>query len=242
MLLVDDDEAIRTMFSFGLSHHGFKVVDLADGEAAVRLLEESAPNLVLLDVQMPGLDGFGVLQALSIPRREGPHVVVFSNFSQPEDVRKAVDLGAIDWIVKASITPSMLAKRIEGWMEVIARYDTAQGPLDRARYRDPSGRDLDTSPHAMLIADDFARYVGANRPGLQLLGLEDLSELVGRSVWDVTPSPLLLGGLAAWREFLIRGEDAGSYQVLNARGQTVTINYVATANVEPGRHLSVHIG
>ena len=239
VLLAEDDESIRDMFSFGLSRGGYRVRTAADGEAALAALEELEPDLVLLDVQMPRLNGFGVLERLEVRQQRRPHVIMLSNLSQPDEVRRGVDLGAIDWIIKASVTPGTLARRIEQWMGVIARYGESAEPIDRTKYVDQQGRPFDTSPNAMLVADNFARYVDANEKGLELLGC-DLTELVGRTVWDVTPNPLLLDGIAMWREFLTRGEDAGSYELVNARGERRSIQYLARANVEPGRHLSIH--
>ena len=241
VLLAEDDQAIREMFKFGLAHSGYSVRTATDGQEAVAALRESEPDLVLLDVQMPRLNGFGVLEALDVRLRRHPHVIMLSNLSQPEDVRRGVDLGAIDWIIKSSVSPGTLARRIEQWIGVIARYGEPATPIDRTKYLDPEGRSFEASPNGMLVADDFARYLDANERGLELLGC-DLPELVRRSVWDVTPNHLLLDGIAMWREFLTRGEDAGSYEVIDARGRTRAIRYLATANVEPGRHLSVHIG
>ena len=93
---------------------------------------------------------------------------------------------------------------------------------------------------AMLIADDERRYVDCNPAACELLGLGQ-DEIVGRRVDDLAP-PELRGHIEArWREFLDAGIQAGEWELVAADGEAIAIEYSATANVMPGRHLCMFL-
>jgi PAS domain S-box-containing protein len=95
---------------------------------------------------------------------------------------------------------------------------------------------FDAVPDAMLLADDDSRYVDANPAACRLLQ-RPLNELLGMRVGDVTPAGVDVDAL--WREFLTRGELRGEYVLQRPDRSTVDVEFHATANVLPGRHLSV---
>ena len=91
-------------------------------------------------------------------------------------------------------------------------------------------------PDAMLLADSDSRYVDANPAACKLLQ-RSRDELLRMRVGDVTPAGVDVDGL--WREFLSRGEMRGEYILQRPDGSTVDVEFHATANVLPGRHLSL---
>jgi PAS domain S-box-containing protein len=91
-------------------------------------------------------------------------------------------------------------------------------------------------PDAMLLADSDSRYVDANPAACQLLQ-RSLDELLSMRVADVTPAGVDVDAL--WREFLSRGEMGGEYTLQRPDGSAVEVEFHATANVLPGRHLSI---
>jgi two-component system nitrogen regulation response regulator NtrX len=99
LLVVDDEPQILQMISGILQDEGFEVITAPDGEAALKLVGEEAPDLVLLDIALPGMDGLEVLQEL---KRLYPFlpVVMISAYGSVENAVKATRLGAYDFIEK----------------------------------------------------------------------------------------------------------------------------------------------
>lgn len=109
ILIVDDERPIANALALKLNHSGYEAKTAYNGEEAIKVLESEAFDLMLLDLMMPKVDGFGVLDYLK-KKGSGPIAVVTSNLSQEEDAKKAKALGAKDYLVKSN-TP--LAKIIE---------------------------------------------------------------------------------------------------------------------------------
>jgi two-component system alkaline phosphatase synthesis response regulator PhoP len=93
---------------------GFEVISATDGEEAIKISRREKPDIILLDIMMPKIDGFEVLENLkknsltkSIP------VLIFSNFSQKEQKEKGIALGAADYFVKTNYTPAQVLEKVE---------------------------------------------------------------------------------------------------------------------------------
>jgi DNA-binding response OmpR family regulator len=108
ILLVDDERAIRKVLSIKLKISGYDVVAASSGREALELIESACPDIMLLDVIMPGINGFEVLQKLR-STSELP-VVVFS--AKAENGQKALSLGANDFMAKPIDVDEMI-RRIE---------------------------------------------------------------------------------------------------------------------------------
>ncbi len=111
LLLVDDDVDVATMYEMQLAAHGFQVITAHSGKEAIRRAGTEAPDLIYLDLGLPEMHGFDVLQQL----RAGPAtaripVVILTNFSEPELVERGRALGAHDYLVKAHTPPAALAE------------------------------------------------------------------------------------------------------------------------------------
>jgi len=99
VLIVDDEASIRSSLSGILADEGYETLAAADGESALEMVEEEAPDLVLLDIWLPGLDGLAVLERLK-KRHVGLPVVMISGHGTVETAVKATRLGAFDFIEK----------------------------------------------------------------------------------------------------------------------------------------------
>jgi CheY-like chemotaxis protein len=113
ILLAEDDRILRKAGEVTLRRNGYSVIVAVDGEEALAKAREHKPDLILLDVMMPKLTGFEVLDRLrddsttrSIP------VIMLSNLGQESDMQEAVERGARAYVVKSSIGPEKLAERI----------------------------------------------------------------------------------------------------------------------------------
>ncbi len=114
ILIVEDDEFLRELIIRKLTEEGFKVSQAIDGEEGIKKIKEEKPDLVLLDLILPGIDGFEVLakvkedsSLISIP------VIILSNLGQKEDVEKGLKLGAVDYLIKAHFTPGEIIDKIK---------------------------------------------------------------------------------------------------------------------------------
>lgn len=114
ILLAEDDRFLRKAAEATLRRHGFTVLAAADGEEALRLARDEAPDLILLDLIMPKLQGFEVLRTLKEDPATSPiPVIVLSNLGQDSDIQQAIDTGAAAYLVKAHLSLEDLVKRVE---------------------------------------------------------------------------------------------------------------------------------
>jgi CheY-like chemotaxis protein len=114
VLLVEDDRFLRKAAEAMLRKHGFQVTSAQDGEEGLRAARLSPPDIVLLDLIMPKMGGFQVLEALKADEqtRHLP-VVIMSNLGQEADVQRAMDSGAIGYVVKANVALQDLVAKVE---------------------------------------------------------------------------------------------------------------------------------
>ena len=99
ILIVDDEPDILLVLRMGFEDEGYDVVMAADGEMALARMTEHRPDVVVLDLMMPVLDGYGVLDRLR-DRSDRPPVVVLSAKSEQADVDRALGLGATEFVSK----------------------------------------------------------------------------------------------------------------------------------------------
>lgn len=126
VLLVDDEQAIRTICRVNLESDGLAVVEATDGTGALEQVRQEHPSLVLLDVMMPGVDGWKVAEELAEDERTREIPVVFlSARAAPEDRLRAQALGAVGYVVKP-FDPLELAGIVRDVLERIARGEREQ--------------------------------------------------------------------------------------------------------------------
>jgi len=117
VLLVEDDEAVAEMYKLKLELDGYLVQVIADGESAVRSAQADPPDLVFLDVRLPKMDGFEVLQALRRDERtKHVPVVVLSNYGEQELVERGLKLGALEYLIKSQTTPGRVSGGVPSWL------------------------------------------------------------------------------------------------------------------------------
>lgn len=113
ILVADDNQQIRLLVSAALRILGYELLMAVDGEEALQVATEEVPDLVLLDVQMPQLDGFEVLSFLrKRPETSGIKVVMLTTAAQVADKKRGAELGAIDYVVKP-FEPKVLREVVE---------------------------------------------------------------------------------------------------------------------------------
>jgi len=114
ILVIEDDKFLRELITQKLIKEDFEVSEAVDGEEGIKKIKEEKPDLILLDLILPGIDGFEVLSQMkkestlaSIP------VIILSNLGQKDDVEKGLKMGAIDYLIKAHFTPGEIIDKIK---------------------------------------------------------------------------------------------------------------------------------
>lgn len=114
ILLVEDDPYILDIYTIKLKEVGFSVDVAVNGEECLRKLKEKKPDLLLLDVVLPGIDGWEIMRKIQDDDElKNLKIIILSNLSQKEEVEKGLKLGAIKYLIKAHYTPSEVVEEIK---------------------------------------------------------------------------------------------------------------------------------
>lgn len=114
VLIVEDDLALAQVYKSRLELEGFMVQHAPDGEKALTTAVEFKPDLILLDVMMPKINGFDALDILrNTPQLKDVHVIVLTALSQQKDMERAKDLGADEYLVKSQVVIGDVVARVK---------------------------------------------------------------------------------------------------------------------------------
>ncbi len=114
IFVAEDDTFYLNIYQSKLEKEGYEVGIAKNGQQTIEEMKKRKPDLLLLDLVMPAKDGFEVLKEMhDNPTLKGIKVIVVSNLGQEEDVKKAKDLGAIDYIVKANMSITQIMEKIK---------------------------------------------------------------------------------------------------------------------------------
>lgn len=120
ILFVEDDALIVKIYTARLTKDGYEVYTADNGEDGIKIALEKRPDLVVLDVMMPKVDGFGVLQKLRADANFAKiPILLYSNLAQEEELKRALAMGATEFIVKANISPTELVEKIKKYLSQI---------------------------------------------------------------------------------------------------------------------------
>lgn len=131
ILVVDDDRDIRNLVVKTLDHQGYRVSEATSGKEALQAIDEARPNLILLDVNMPGIDGIQTVQKLRL-RDDYVSVIFVSAQSTVEDVIRGLDAGADDYVCKPFNVWELLA-RIRAQLRIKDLNDNLKKANDRLK-------------------------------------------------------------------------------------------------------------
>ena len=114
ILIVEDDKFLRELIAQKLIKEGYNIVEAVDGEKGIKSVKEEKPDLILLDLILPGIDGFEVLAKI----KEDPvisqiPVIILSNLGQKDDIERGLKIGAVDYLIKAHFTPGEIVEKVK---------------------------------------------------------------------------------------------------------------------------------
>ncbi len=113
ILIIEDDQSLYNVYSAELKLRGYEVSSCIDGDTAMDAIEENSPDLILLDIILPGRNGLEILEEIkSRDEYEDIKIIMVTNYGNNENVRKALELGAEDYVLKYNIVPSELSKKV----------------------------------------------------------------------------------------------------------------------------------
>jgi len=114
ILLVEDEEIMIDLLQRKLTKEGYEVSVARDGEEGLKLMREVKPTLILLDIVMPKMGGFEVMEEMAKePELKKIPVIVISNSGQPVELDKAQKLGAKDWLIKTEFDPQEVIEKVK---------------------------------------------------------------------------------------------------------------------------------
>jgi len=116
ILVAEDDAVLRDVYVKKFSLAGFELRTAKNGQEAVEAIEKQAPDLLILDLNMPVLDGFSVLEKFPRDQRAFP-VIILSNFGDTKNKERGLQLGADDFFVKSEMTIKSLLEKVQTLMQ-----------------------------------------------------------------------------------------------------------------------------
>jgi two-component system KDP operon response regulator KdpE len=176
ILVVEDDPAVRRVLATSLPAHGYRVIEAGDGATAVRYAAERVPDLVLLDLRLPDVDGVDVTKQL---RTWTPvPIVVLSAVGQEQEKVRALDAGADDFVTKPFGFPELLARvrvalrhaarPVGGGPEPVFTSGSLRVDLERRRVQ-IDGRDVRLTPTEYRLLSVLVKHAGRVETRDQLL-------------------------------------------------------------------------
>ena len=114
ILIIEDDEFLQKVINKKLSKEGYLVINAIDGEKGLKDIREEKPDLVLLDIILPEIDGCEVLTEIKKDQELSKiPIIILSNLGSKEEIEKGLKLGADDYLIKAHFNPEEIVGRVE---------------------------------------------------------------------------------------------------------------------------------
>jgi DNA-binding response OmpR family regulator len=119
VLIVEDDEFLANIYKKKFEVEGFKVSSSNNGEKGLEDAKKKIPDIILLDILMPKLDGFAVLTELkkNSQTKDIP-VILLTNLGQKDDVEKGIEMGAVDYLIKVHFKPSEVVEKVRKILKI----------------------------------------------------------------------------------------------------------------------------
>jgi DNA-binding response OmpR family regulator len=117
--IIEDDPFLLRMYAEKFDIEGFQVFAAEDGKKGLRMSLKELPNIILLDIVLPGMNGFEVLKELkSNAETKDIPVILLTNLSQRDDIDKGLAIGAVDYLIKAHFMPSEVVDKVKAVLKL----------------------------------------------------------------------------------------------------------------------------
>ena len=114
ILITEDEPGLLEMYKLYFERAGYEVINASDGKLGVEFAKKERPDLILLDILMPQIDGWAMLKDLkSDPATKMIPVIIFSNLAQTEEIQRGLAMGADQYLVKSALTPKELLAKVQ---------------------------------------------------------------------------------------------------------------------------------
>ena len=186
ILVVDDEPDNLRLMTQVLHHAGYKVRGAISGELALQAVARQMPDLILLDILMPGFDGYQVCAALrENPSSRGVPIIFLTQLSNVDDMVRAFKAGGVDYLIKPARDTELLARvrthvrlwRMQQNLEKLVAERAAQLRESEERYR----RIFETMEEGYLLADMQGTILSVNPAMIRMLRCDSPSELIGKN-------------------------------------------------------------
>jgi DNA-binding response OmpR family regulator len=119
ILVVEDEEYLRDLYVEILTKEGYTIEQASDGQEGLELMRKGGYDLVLLDIMLPKLDGFQILEKLQLEPPSSPNkaVLILTNLGKEVNVARGISLGARGYLTKTDTTPDQVIKEVKSYLE-----------------------------------------------------------------------------------------------------------------------------
>jgi len=146
IILVEDEKTLANLIEAGLKKEGYEVEVARDGKEGLRSIEEGKPDLVLLDMMLPGLKGFDILEKLNEKGRLSTlPIVILSNSGEPIEIERALKMGVRDYLIKVNFSPEEVVTKVN---------DVLKAESERKKEREKSAPEIVKGGRVLLVEDD----------------------------------------------------------------------------------------
>ena len=158
LLIIEDEEILLEILTKKFTSLGYEVESATDGETGFALIKKLKPNLVLLDMMLPKMDGFHILDALAkeeiLPRQA---ILIISNSGQPVEIDRAMKLGVKDYIVKVNFDPDEVVAKVKEILENGDMPGTDMAATEKPNKKAPktSANVVSENTRILLVEDDL---------------------------------------------------------------------------------------
>lgn len=114
VLIIEDDDFLRSLATGKLEKSGYTISMAPNGKIGLSLIKSDVPDLVILDLMLPEMSGFELLEAIRADATmAGTRIIVFSNLGDPNDIARCTKLGVLDYLIKANFTLDELVEKVK---------------------------------------------------------------------------------------------------------------------------------
>lgn len=118
ILIIEDEAVISEMYKIKFEKFGFEVITVLDSGKAIETVEKEKPDIILLDIIMPGFSGFALLKRFKeVDSLKNIPVIILSNLGDSQDIQRGKELGADEYLIKADNTPTQVLEKIEKYIQ-----------------------------------------------------------------------------------------------------------------------------